>query len=86
MLRFIVNSILILSVFIFPWWVSGLLGLCALFYFHTFYEIVVLGLIIDSLYNAKVPHFLEFQFVVTIASILVLCISLYIKERIRFYQ
>jgi hypothetical protein len=86
MLRFIVDSIIIVSAFLFPWWVAMIFALIAVFYFTSYYEIVVLGIIIDSLYNASVPHFLGFHYMLTLVSIIVLFISMYIRERLRFYK
>ncbi len=85
-IRIIVDCILIISAFFFPWWIPMLAGLIAVFYFNSYYEIVVLGVIIDSLYNASVPRFYNIQFVLTLTSILVVFCVGALKERLRFYR
>ncbi len=84
--RSVIDVILILSAFMMPWWITALAACIALFYFESFYEIVVLGLIIDSLYNAAVPRVHHIQFVMTLGAIGIFFISVYIKERLRFYH
>ncbi len=85
-LRIIIDCILILSAFFVPWWIPMLGGLIAIVFFNSYYEIVVLGVILDSLYNASIPRFYQFQFVLTLTSILaVFCIGA-IKERLRFHR
>jgi hypothetical protein len=44
---------LILSVFVFPWWVPFLLSILGLFYFDNLYEVIVVGLGIDVLYGVR---------------------------------
>jgi len=48
--RVIFDVVLILSAFILPWWVSGLLALIGIFIFDDFYEFVITGVIYYSLY------------------------------------
>lgn len=72
--------------FIFPWWVGFGVAIIALLYFHNYYEIVGLGIVIDSLYNAPVERFYHFQFVITTVAIVLMIVVAYIKPRLRFYS
>ena len=48
----IIFSLLFLSLaFILPWWLVIISGLVLVFYFNNFYEFIVAGLILDSLYG-----------------------------------
>jgi len=49
--RIIFSLLFIYSVFILPWWLVLVLGLGLSFYFQNFYEFIVVGLILDSLYG-----------------------------------
>jgi hypothetical protein len=53
MKRVIFSLSLILSTFIFPWWVSILMSILGLLYFENLYEVILVGLIIDVLYGVK---------------------------------
>jgi len=50
MKRVVFDIILFVSVFIFPWWVSGLLLLIGIFIFNHFYEFIFTSVIIYSLF------------------------------------
>ena len=49
--RIILSSIFLISAFILPWWLVMFLGLMLLFYFNNYYEFIIAGLILDSLYG-----------------------------------
>lgn len=53
MKRITIGIILLLSTLLFHWWVPILIALFCLFYFDDFYEILVVGLLIDVLYGSK---------------------------------
>lgn len=82
--RIVVNIGLLVSAFFMPWWFTMALALCAALYFSSYYEIVVLGIILDSLYNASIPRFYHIQFVLTYGAIIVIVISIILRERLRF--
>ncbi|MBX4198213.1 hypothetical protein KW782_02650 [Candidatus Parcubacteria bacterium] len=54
--------------------------------YHSYYELILLGFIIDTLYNAPVDRLYNVQFVITIAAIILVIISTSIKARLRFYD
>jgi hypothetical protein len=49
--RITFGAALIISAFILPWWFSFIAALIGAFYFENLYEIIFVGLIIDSLYG-----------------------------------
>lgn len=50
MKRVIFDIVLLISVFVFPWWISVLLLLVGIFIFKNFIEFIVTNVIIYSLY------------------------------------
>lgn len=69
--------ILILSAFIFPWWVSFLLSILGLFHFENLYEVIVVGIIIDSLYGTGISIYgFDMIFTLTLAVLMYLIINL----------
>jgi hypothetical protein len=86
LLRISIDCILIIAAFITPWWFVFIVGAILLFVFKTYYEFIVLGFIIDTLYNAPIAHFSNVQFIVTMSAIILVFISSSIKARLRFYN
>jgi hypothetical protein len=71
--RIIFDLIILFILFIlFPWWVSVIFAFAGLFYFERFYEAVIVGLLIDSIYGSFIilPNFPYFMttcfFIITI--------------------
>ena len=50
MKRIIFDIAMFLSIFIFPWWVPGILAFIGIFIFKHFYEFIGVGLIVYALY------------------------------------
>ncbi len=86
MRRILVDILLILSIFFFPWWLTLGLSLIALFYFDNFYEILFLGIGIDSLYNATIAIYHPVEFVATIIAIVLFVGVTILKNRLRLYS
>ena len=53
MKRVLYGAFLIISAFILPWWIPVIFSLIGIFYFDNLYEIIFVGLIIDTLYGAN---------------------------------
>jgi hypothetical protein len=85
-LRIICDVVLVIAAFTAPWWVAIFLGIILLFVFNTYYELIVFGFIIDTLYNAPVARFYHFQFMLTCAAIIFVFISIQVKARLRWYD
>lgn len=84
--RIIIDIILIIAAFTLPWWIAIGIGAVLLFVFRVYGELVVLGLIVDTLYNAPVDRFYHIQFLITICAIVAVILSIQIKARLRFYN
>lgn len=85
MKRALFDVLLLLVAFLAPWWVAMTAALAAAFAFPAYYELVVLGLILDSLYNAPVARFHSFQFVLAASALVALVAVEAIKRRTRFF-
>lgn len=79
--RVIFGIFLIISAFIFPWWVSAILAVIGLFYFENLYEVIFVGIIIDSLYGGIIEFF-GFDFIFTAMSIILFFIMSKIKQNL----
>jgi hypothetical protein len=62
--RIIFSIVLIILAFVAPWWIGFILALAGLFYFKGLYEVIAVGIILDSLYGASFSIF-GFNFVFT---------------------
>lgn len=51
MKRVIFDCLAILCLFLMPWWVVGIIALLGLFYFKSFYEFILIGFSIVSIYK-----------------------------------
>lgn len=65
-----------------PWWVTLFFSLAALIRFSSYYEILFLGFIFDSLYIVSFFHFLNFP-VATSFAFFLLTFSFFIKKYLR---
>jgi len=72
-LRIFFGIALILSAFVLPWWISFSLSIIGLLYFKKLYEIIAVGIILDSLYGT-VFNIFGFTFFFT----LVLLVAFYV--------
>ena len=84
--RIFLNIGLFLIVLVCPWWVSIIAALVLLYYFKTFTEIVIFGLIIDILYGHFSPGFQLFDYRATLVAMILLLISIFLKKRLKFYR
>jgi hypothetical protein len=82
--RIIFGIILIVSAFVLQWWISFILSLVGLFYFKKLYEVILVGIIIDSLYGSgiNIPFFESFNFFFTIILIIALILISKFKTKL----
>jgi len=82
--RILFGITLIISAFIFQWWISLLLSLIGLFYFKNLFEVLVVGIIIDSLYGKglQIPIFESFQFIFTLGLLVALILISKFKTKL----
>lgn len=86
MRRIAVDVFLLIAAFLLPWWATIALAAAAALVFARFYEIIFIGIIIDSLYSTPVAEFYRFQFAVTLLAIIVLVATEFLKSRLKFYR
>jgi hypothetical protein len=84
MRRIFADIVLFLSIFFVPWWLVVAFAVVGLFTFSSFYEILFLGIVLDSLYNAPIAPFRHFQFVVTLLCVFLFVVIEALKRRLRF--
>jgi hypothetical protein len=82
--RIIFDVCLICIAFLAPWWGAAIMALIGLIIFDTFPEILILGIVLDSLYNAPISRFHSFQFVLTLTACFLFIAVKYAKSIIRF--
>jgi hypothetical protein len=54
MRRALYGVALLISAFILPWWIVVLFSVLGILYFPQLYEVIVVGLILDTLYGANI--------------------------------
>lgn len=69
MKRVIWGVLMIVSVFILPWWIVFLLCLASLFYFERFYEVIIIALIADVIYGSYL--YFGYPYLITLTSVLI---------------
>ena len=82
--RIIFDLILLIVVITLPWWISVILAFAGLFYFEKFYEVIFVGLFIDSIYGSSVV-FPDFPYLITTISALVTLFVVRFKKSLIMY-
>lgn len=82
--RILFGIIIVASAFVFQWWIGVLLSVFGLFYFSNLYEVIAVGIIIDSLYGVGPAwlSFLNFDFPFTILMIVLLLLTTKLKQQL----
>lgn len=86
MRRVIFDIGLFISIFIFPWWFSVLLILIGIFTFSNFYEFIVVGVIIFSLYSIPGDRIISSPIIFSLGIILLYVIIQSIRNNIILYK
>lgn len=68
------------------WWLSWSLIIVLVFYFRSYYEIILWGVMYDALYGLKLNVFWNIQYIFTISSIIILLIAFYLRKRLIAYD
>lgn len=84
--RILLDVAVFISLVLLPWWMTVLLVFVLLWYFPHFYEAIVAGFIIDSLYSAPLSSFGGFQLIFTLGSVFLFGIVEYTKTKVRWYD
>lgn len=86
LIRILAAAVLLFSVLFMPLWVSAILALAGMFYFHIFWEAVLLFLISDLLYGVKDTRLWNLYFVSFFISLILILIIEIVKKKLRYYQ
>ncbi len=82
MKRVMFDILLVISVLLLPWWISAILTLAGAFIFDHFYEFIIAGVMIYSLFAIPGTGFLSspfwFPFMIGVAYILIGIVKRYI--------
>jgi hypothetical protein len=80
--RVVLSALFILSSFLLPWWLVIIIGLFLAFYFKNFYEFILSGLILDSLYG-KIISIENFYFIFTLITTIATLLMISFKKLLR---
>ena len=83
-LRIVLDIILFLGVFIFPFWLMLILAFVGLLYFRNFYEFIAVFVVLDFLYAAPEKRFGGSVFVLTVVSTIVYFSVNFLKKKTIF--
>ena len=86
MIRIISGIIMLILILFSYWWLVCILAILLLFYFNNYYEIILWGIIYDSLYGISIPAFWNIDIIFTIMCILLFSISLFLKRYLIIYE
>ena len=79
--RIIFDLVLLGSVFYTPWWIIGMLAFIGAFLFPLFYEIIILGILVDILYGG--PSLPLSGTYGILASIIIFLVATYTRKAVR---
>ena len=85
MKHLILDIILFMVILLLPWWVSVLGAIFLLYYFRSFNEIVLFGVLMDILYGRFSSGFHPLDYRFTLLFLALLLTSFVIKKRLKFY-
>ena len=80
-MRFFWNIAVIASVLFLPWWVGAVIAVAACFFVNNFYEIIIYGIIADSLYGSKFGLY-GFSYIASLYSAIIFIIIAALKKKL----
>ncbi len=83
MKRILIDIVLVLSIFVAPWWLTLIGAIVASIFIPKFIELPLLALCLDSYSSAPIVRFYYFQFTLTLISLTVYCLISWVKMNIR---
>ena len=84
MTRIGVDILLFAGVFLLPWWAVLLSSIALFFVFEHFVEMLIAALLMDFIYAVSLPRFLDFEFVLSLLSVVLYSGLTVVKKRVRF--
>ncbi len=86
MKRVIFDIVLFISVFVFPWWISIPLAFVGIFVYKNFYEFIVSGVIIYSLFATPGGRIISSPIFFSLVIIFLYTIIQFIRSNIILYK
>ncbi len=77
--RILISTLVILSAFVTPWWIAVPLACLVSLVIYRYYELIVVGIIIDALYHPT-PNFFSWPLSTTAICLCAFIASIYIKR------
>ncbi len=84
--RILSVAIMFLSILLGYWWITWIMAIIFLFFFRSYYEIILWGIMYDALYGLPLPMFYNTGHVFTIFSIIILLLVFYLRKRLIIYD
>lgn len=78
-----IRIILLCLPFFAPWWLVVIFSLAALFFYDFYWEVIIIGIILDTIYTTSLGVLGLYFF--TIASLVCLFVTYHIKQRLIVY-
>ena len=83
--RIIFDILLLLSIFLMPFYFTLIFSIFLLFYFRHFYEFLIVFFLIDLLYGIEMNKFANIQIVSLLLAVVIYFLSEILKTKLRFY-
>lgn len=84
--RIIIDLVILTCIFTMPWWVALSIAIASSIFFKTYFELVVTGFIIDSIYATSTGAYLGIHYVLTLITLIIFLAVIPLKKRLRFNQ
>ena len=84
MKRVVVDALLVLGVFLLPWWFVLPLACVLVFMFEDFFEFPLVAFLIDLLYGSPLPYFFNSSFILSIGALALYAVLTAVKKQMRF--
>jgi|GEM_PF-6670410 len=85
-LRIAASLIMLIGALVLPWWMAMALGAAFLFAFRTFFEFPFVFLALDLLYGGATHTAFGIPYFLSVASLALYALSIYLKRRLLLYQ
>ncbi|MBU6430800.1 MAG: hypothetical protein KGJ58_00750 [Patescibacteria group bacterium] len=86
MKRIIIDALLFLAILLLPPLAPLIVAFFLSYYFESFYEIIFVGIFIDSLYGRSLSGFYDFSHLATFISAVLFVLSIFAKKRLKFHS
>ena len=83
--RILIDILLLFGIFMAPFWLTFLGALICLFVFENFYEIIIMGIIFDSLYGIPI-RFISLPAIYTLSASILFIARAFLKKHLKFYM